>query len=41
LLSIYNEKKAELTQVVVQDVVPVKSETVSDIEEDEMVETPN
>jgi hypothetical protein len=41
LLSIYNEKKAELTQVVVQNVVPVKSETVSDIEEDEMVETPN
>jgi len=41
LLSIYNEKKAELTQTVVQEVVPVKNVTVSDIEEDEMVETPN
>jgi hypothetical protein len=43
LLSLYTQKKAELTPQVVQDVVPISEtikEVVSDIEED-LVETPN
>jgi hypothetical protein len=43
LLSLYTQKKAELTPQVVQDVVPISEtikEVVSDIKED-LVETPN
>ena len=43
LLSLYTQKKAELTPPVVQDVVPISEtikEVVSDIKED-LVETPN
>jgi hypothetical protein len=43
LLSLYTQKKAELTPQVVQDVVPISEtikDVVSDIEED-LVETPN
>jgi hypothetical protein len=43
LLSIYTQKKAELSTPVAQDVVPMtkKEEVVSDIEEEDLVETPN
>lgn len=44
MLSLYTQKKASLTTQVVQDVVPVsetKEVVVSDIEEEELVESPN